>query len=64
MNFKEIKELIEILDKSTLTEINIEDTKGKVTLKKEKRNWDYHATNFTNASWSCGNAYASSTINW
>ncbi|MDT4060604.1 acetyl-CoA carboxylase, biotin carboxyl carrier protein, partial [Staphylococcus aureus] len=24
MNFKEIKELIEILDKSTLTEINIE----------------------------------------
>ena len=27
MNFKEIKELIEILDKSTLTEINIEDTK-------------------------------------
>jgi hypothetical protein len=26
MNFKEIKELIEILDKSTLTEINIEDT--------------------------------------
>ncbi|HCV7834288.1 acetyl-CoA carboxylase biotin carboxyl carrier protein [Staphylococcus aureus] len=36
MNFKEIKELIEILDKSTLTEINIEDTKGKVTLKKEK----------------------------
>ncbi len=38
MNFKEIKELIEILDKSTLTEINIEDTKGKVTLKKEKEN--------------------------
>ena len=37
MNFKEIKELIEILDKSTLTEINIEDTKGKVTLKKEKK---------------------------
>ncbi len=36
MNFKEIKELIEILDKSSLTEINIEDTKGKVTLKKEK----------------------------
>ncbi|SUL35749.1 Biotin carboxyl carrier protein of acetyl-CoA carboxylase [Staphylococcus aureus] len=29
MNFKEIKELIEILDKSTLTEINIEDTKAK-----------------------------------
>lgn len=37
MNFKEIKELIEILDQSTLTEINIEDTKGsKVSLKKEK----------------------------
>ena len=37
MNFKEIKELIEILDQSTLTEINIEDTKGsKVILKKEK----------------------------
>ena len=25
MNFKEIKELIEILDQSSLTEINIED---------------------------------------
>lgn len=29
MNFKEIKRISEILDKSTLTEINIEDTKGK-----------------------------------
>ena len=27
MNFKEIKELIEILDQSNLTEINIEDNK-------------------------------------
>ncbi len=38
MNFKEIKELIEILDKSTLTEINIENYKGKVTLRERKRN--------------------------
>ena len=30
MNFKEIKELIEILDKSTLTEINIEDTRNAI----------------------------------
>ena len=30
MNFKEIKELIEILDQSSLTEINIEDNKGSV----------------------------------
>ena len=29
MNFKEIKELIEILDQSNLTEINIEDNKKK-----------------------------------
>ena len=37
MNFKEIKELIEILDNSNLTEINIEDNKGSViNLKKEK----------------------------
>lgn len=37
MNFKEIKELIEILDQSNLTEINIEDNKGSiVNLKKEK----------------------------
>lgn len=36
MNFKEIKELIEILDKLILMEINIEDIKGKVMLKKEK----------------------------
>ena len=37
MNFKEIKELIEILDQSSLTEINIEDNKGSVVnLKKEK----------------------------
>ena len=37
MNFKEIKELIEILDQSSLTEINIEDTKGSVVnLKKQK----------------------------
>ncbi|VED31765.1 putative acetyl-CoA carboxylase biotin carboxyl carrier subunit [Staphylococcus warneri] len=36
MNFKEIKELIEILDQSNLTEINIEDNKGSVVnLKKE-----------------------------
>ncbi|WP_338499705.1 acetyl-CoA carboxylase biotin carboxyl carrier protein [Staphylococcus capitis] len=37
MNFKEIKELIEILDQSNLTEINIEDNKSSVVnLKKEK----------------------------
>lgn len=37
MNFKEIKKLIEILDQSSLTEINIEDNKGSVVnLKKEK----------------------------
>lgn len=37
MNFKEIKELIEILHQSNLTEINIEDNKGSVVnLKKEK----------------------------
>ena len=37
MNFKEIKELIEILGQSSLTEINIEDNKGSVVnLKKEK----------------------------
>ncbi len=50
MNFKEIKELIEILDKSTLTEINIEDTKGKVTLKKRKETEIITPTNLTNAS--------------
>lgn len=38
MNFKEIKELIEILDQSNLTEINIEDNKGSVVnLKKKKK---------------------------
>ena len=37
MNFKEIKELIQILDESSLTEINIEDNKGSVVnLKKQK----------------------------
>ena len=36
MNFKEIKELIEILDQSNLTEINIEDKGNVVNLKKEK----------------------------
>ena len=36
MNFKEIKELIEILDQSNLTEINIEDNKGSVVNLKEK----------------------------
>ena len=36
MNFKEIKELIEILDQSSLTEINIEDKGNIVNLKKEK----------------------------
>ena len=36
MNFKEIKELIEILDQSSLTEINIEDKGNVVNLKKEK----------------------------
>lgn len=37
MNFKEIKELIEILDQSSLTEINIEDNKGSVVNLKKKR---------------------------
>ena len=37
MNFKEIKELIEILDQSSLTEINIED-KGNIVNLKKKRN--------------------------
>ena len=36
MNFKEIKELIDILDQSSLTEINIENKGSKITLKKEK----------------------------
>ena len=37
MNFKEIKELIQILDESSLTEINIEDNKcSVVNLKKQK----------------------------
>lgn len=36
MNFKEIKELIEILDQSSLTEINIEDKGNIINLKKEK----------------------------
>ncbi|WP_278925553.1 acetyl-CoA carboxylase biotin carboxyl carrier protein [Staphylococcus auricularis] len=36
MNFKEIKELIDILDQSNLTEINIDDKGGSVVLKKEK----------------------------
>ncbi|PTF27150.1 acetyl-CoA carboxylase biotin carboxyl carrier protein [Staphylococcus cohnii] len=36
MNFKEIKELIEILDQTSLTEINIEDKGNIVNLKKEK----------------------------
>ncbi|ASE36144.1 acetyl-CoA carboxylase biotin carboxyl carrier protein [Staphylococcus pettenkoferi] len=36
MNFKEIKELIDILDQSSLTEINIEDKTNVVNLKKEK----------------------------
>ena len=38
MNFKEIKELIEILDQSNLTEINIEITKVALLILKEKRN--------------------------
>src|SRR5699024_2186019 len=38
MNFKEIKELIEILDQSSLTEINIEDKGNIVNLNKEKDN--------------------------
>ena len=36
MNFKEIKELIEILDQSNLTEINIQEKDNIVSLKKEK----------------------------
>ena len=37
MNFKEIKELIQILDESSLTEINIEDNKGSVVNLKQKK---------------------------
>ena len=37
MNFKEIKELIQILDESSLTEINIEDNKGSVVNLKTKK---------------------------
>lgn len=57
MNFKEIKELIEILDQSSLTEINIEDNKGSVVnLKKRKRDWNsytasYSTTNSTDKSY-------------
>ncbi|HBJ9555713.1 TPA: acetyl-CoA carboxylase biotin carboxyl carrier protein [Staphylococcus pseudintermedius] len=36
MNFKEIKELITILDNSNLTEISIEDKGTTINLKKEK----------------------------
>ncbi|EIT0948915.1 acetyl-CoA carboxylase biotin carboxyl carrier protein [Staphylococcus pseudintermedius] len=36
MNFKEIKELINILDNSNLTEISIEDKGTTINLKKEK----------------------------
>ncbi|HCT0338616.1 TPA: acetyl-CoA carboxylase biotin carboxyl carrier protein [Staphylococcus pseudintermedius] len=36
MNFKEIKELINILDNSNLTEISIEDKSTTINLKKEK----------------------------
>src|SRR5699024_2483604 len=38
MNFKEIKELIEILDQSRLTEINIQDKGNIDRLKKETEN--------------------------
>lgn len=37
MNFKEIKELIEILDQSNLTEINIQEKDNIVSLKKKKK---------------------------
>ncbi|UXR68689.1 MULTISPECIES: acetyl-CoA carboxylase biotin carboxyl carrier protein [unclassified Staphylococcus] len=36
MNFNEIKELIEMLDQSSLTEIKIENKESKISLKKEK----------------------------
>lgn len=36
MNFKEIKELIEILDQSNLTEINIQEKDNIVSLKKKR----------------------------
>lgn len=56
MNFKEIKELIEILDQSSLTEINIEDNKGSVVNLKRKRDWNsytasYSTTNSTDKSY-------------
>ena len=36
MNFKEIKELIEILDQSNLTEINIQEKDNIVSLKRKE----------------------------
>ena len=36
MNFKEIKELIEILDQSNLTEINIQEKDNIVSLKRKR----------------------------
>ena len=35
MNLKQIKELVDVLDNSSLTEIDINDKEFKLTLKKE-----------------------------
>ena len=50
MNFKEIKELIEILDQSSLTEINIEDNKGSVVNLKTERDRNNHTTIYTTST--------------
>ena len=47
MNFKEIKELIEILDQSSLTEINIEDNKGSVVNLKKQKETEIITTQYT-----------------
>ena len=55
MNFKEIKELIEILDQSSLTEINIEDNKGSVVNLKTERDRNNHTTIYTTSTISTSN---------
>lgn len=52
MNFKEIKELINILDNSNLTEISIEDKGTTINLKK-KRNCN--STNLSTSANGCTN---------
>ena len=50
MNFKEIKELIEILDQSSLTEINIEDNKGSVVNLKTERDRNNYTAVYTTST--------------